>query len=801
MAEKVEIFQIEINTSDALKDLAESQKRVKGLKDEIKALEKAEGDNTEQLAELNANLKVSQAEQRTNTRLTQNAIMATNEQKGSINQLRAQLAVTTIEWNKLSEEERDNTERGQALTKQKLELTNALKGEEKATGDTRRNVGNYTDSIKEAIEGSGAFNTSLLTLAANPIVLTVTAIVAGVKLLFDAFKSTQGGADSLGKASAVLSATWEALQGVIANVANVLVDVFTSPKEALKSFAKAIKENLINRFVGLLELIPKLGKAVGLLFKGEFSEAGKVAADAVAKVALGVENFTDKAVEFGKKAVDTFNNITTAIDASVAAALRLQKAQIAFEEANIKAATSLAELNTLAEEQRQIADDSTQSFKAQQVAAEEARKASEEAARIELSLIQKEFELTKIRNDQLKANGQLLRENRQEQADLAAQVIQAESNLTQVTQENARQREEINRDVFERNLDFLLDNFDNIKTINEQLAADEMQTFDVRKGIIEATKALGDQSFKEQIEQLQTRTQAEIDANALLSESDSNRLIEKVRLLQLDEIEEGRLLEVIRDRRTAIQDLAVAEKEIELERIDAKQEARLIDLENELEVNSQRIFATLDLERQGLELKRQQEIEFAERIGADTTLIEEKFSNAKKELNKAEFNAKASLAADFASNIATIAGENTAVGKAAAVAATTINTYQAATGAYASLAPIPVVGPALGIAAAGAAVVSGIANVKKILATKSGLPGESKGVSGGGSISASTATTPTPQTSARANVLDDVNSGIISRQSANDGVNNDISVQPTLVTDQVTVNQNQQAANNETATV
>ena len=43
-----------------------------------------------------------------------------------------------------------------------------------------------------------------------------------------------------------------------------------------------------------------------------------------------------------------------------------------------------------------------------------------------------------------------------------------------------------------------------------------------------------------------------------------------------------------------------------------------------------------------------------------------------------------------------------------------INTYKAATAAYSALAPIPIIGPALGVAAAAAAVAAGAANVAKI---------------------------------------------------------------------------------------
>ena len=78
-------------------------------------------------------------------------------------------------------------------------------------------------------------------------------------------------------------------------------------------------------------------------------------------------------------------------------------------------------------------------------------------------------------------------------------------------------------------------------------------------------------------------------------------------------------------------------------------------------------------------------------------------------------------------------GKETAAGKAAAIASTLISTYQGAQDSYTSLAKIPVVGPALGIAAAAAAVAGGLANVKAISQTStpqtSGMGGTSPSVS------------------------------------------------------------------------
>lgn len=75
------------------------------------------------------------------------------------------------------------------------------------------------------------------------------------------------------------------------------------------------------------------------------------------------------------------------------------------------------------------------------------------------------------------------------------------------------------------------------------------------------------------------------------------------------------------------------------------------------------------------------------------------------------------VSSSIASSVADLLGEQTAAGKAAAIAAATIDTYKAANSAYSSLAGIPIVGPGLGAAAAAAAIVSGIANVKKIVST------------------------------------------------------------------------------------
>ena len=102
--------------------------------------------------------------------------------------------------------------------------------------------------------------------------------------------------------------------------------------------------------------------------------------------------------------------------------------------------------------------------------------------------------------------------------------------------------------------------------------------------------------------------------------------------------------------------------------------------------------------------------------------LSEKEAEAKKQNLEKVWNALGSFAE--------LAGKETAAGKALAISQALISTYQSAQSSYASLAPIPIVGPALGIAAAGAAVAGGLKQIQSIKSVK--VP--NSGVGGGASV-------------------------------------------------------------------
>jgi hypothetical protein len=168
----------------------------------------------------------------------------------------------------------------------------------------------------------------------------------------------------------------------------------------------------------------------------------------------------------------------------------------------------------------------------------------------------------------------------------------------------------------------------------------------------------------------------------------------------------------------------------------AKDQEKLI---NDLELKKE--FDNLTFEEQRALLTERENI-----LTNDKTLTEEQrtklaeeFANARTEIDKREAEAKEKMVAAIGQTLATasqLLGENTAAGKAMAIAATTIDTFQASVSAYKGMVKV-IPGPAgvaAGAVAAAGAIATGLATVKKIVSVK--VPG-GKGGGSTPSISAS----------------------------------------------------------------
>ena len=212
------------------------------------------------------------------------------------------------------------------------------------------------------------------------------------------------------------------------------------------------------------------------------------------------------------------------------------------------------------------------------------------------------------------------------------------------------------------------------------------------------------------------RSEQQTNANALLKEATE---------LTNAQAESESLLSIAKQR------LIAEEIENELARLERLKE--IDELEKEQETI--RLQAIVDNANAGTQAKIDAQIalnDFIAQSGEQDVAREKEISAAKIEIANQEAEAKKKTLNDTANvlqNFSSIAGEETAAGKAFAVAAATINTYRGVSDALAAVTVTPFE-TALKFANAAAIGVAGIANVKKILSVQ--VPGGSGGAPSGG---------------------------------------------------------------------
>ena len=272
--------------------------------------------------------------------------------------------------------------------------------------------------------------------------------------------------------------------------------------------------------------------------------------------------------------------------------------------------------------------------------------------------------------------------------------------------------------------------------LEDEITAKEITAAKLRLEAKQAENALGLSTKEDLVEE------ANLKANLINLETASltkAKLVsaQKVSVLREEEADKARIK---------------AEAKLKQDEIDAAEDLKAKELKT-LKDEIRNAEAVTEDERRALEIEKvglhyDKLIAEAKRLGLSTVALEKAKVNALNKFNKetarnevkwSEMTAKekGKIATDGLNNLATILGEETAAGKAAAIASATISTFQSATDSYKSLAGIPIIGPALGFAAAGAAVASGFAQVKAITATKlPTLAGKSAPSAGGGTPSA-----------------------------------------------------------------
>jgi hypothetical protein len=399
-------------------------------------------------------------------------------------------------------------------------------------------------ALGQASTAMSGLGKQMWALVANPIGAVIAALVGAITLLYKAFTSTNEGADKLDQGLAGLGAAFEVVMNAVAKVASALIGMFENPQKALSDFSDMLKENITNRFEGLLELLPQLGKAISLLFEGEFSEAGKVATDAVGKVALGVEDITDK-VSAG---IDAINQLGAEAVAAANKAANIEKILQGVEDGERALRVERSkQAKQLATARLQMEDD-TATFESRIDALKKVAQSEEELAAKELKLAKAKANAISARNKLTDASDEAL----SKEAEAIARVndLEAESIM--------RKRKVVK----------------SIESLNNQKTASEKEAAKAVEDALKATEQANKEALDNRIKLAEDGINAEQDAKKLLA----LKTIEDQKELnaELERIETERTMKMIDSKKSfqlsttdleikAAQDLANKKFEIEKE--------------------------------------------------------------------------------------------------------------------------------------------------------------------------------------------------------------------------------------------
>lgn len=682
--EKVTLLDLSFDTSSALDgldaliaksvELAETKSQLMAaLKDEKKQLDeagksykagtigqdeykKAVGDAAKaqielkkQLLDVNASISDNNREIKTNTTLL-------NSQEDSVDALRAQLAKNTKELNAMSAATRNNTDEGQKLVTETKEISDKLKDMEKAVGDNRRNVGNYAESIQEAMSSTQGLSGATAAMA--------TSLSGGVNIL------------------KVFNATLRA-NPILAVVSVILVLIST--------VEKLMKRNS--------EMAANL-KAAFAPFEVIFSRILDGVTELLGGVAKAFEWITEKVVNL----LSSIGLITEETTKAANAAKALTKQELAIYEAETDNLVTLSAMRRELEAQRTIVGDQLKTAEERNLAAQKAIAISKQMEKAEIDVLQQKYNQIKAQNELSYTSKEDRRAEMQALADLQAK--QAEYTAKRKELENqasgiVKQQIAANAAAYKA-----------AEAAKAQAAIKAAQDAENQK------RALQEATIK-QMETALTALNLSMQAKELENDTIGMKIenekayVEESLKLEKYRLEQGLISKQEYANKEAEFDLGI--QQLEMQRKEAQdalmREREATDAANLHELKMAEITNEYDLRQAQLDAQYAQEMEAAEKIGANTALIQAKYEKAKEENTRARVNAELTMTAGLAGQMSTLLGEQSAIGKAFGVVQATINTYLGATKALAT-------GGILGIAQAAVVIAFGMKQVATIAKQK-----------------------------------------------------------------------------------
>ena len=605
-------------------------------------------------------LDTTKAQQQNNAEVKSTKTLL-DSQATSVNALRAQLALNTAELNKMSEAERTTSEAGINLSESTKALSDKLKTLESSIGDNRRNVGNYAEGVKE-----GILQTNGLTGATGAMVGGLKSSIGGVQAFNAALKANP----IMLVVSVILL-----LMSTIEKLMNRNTELSTSLKAAFAPF-KVIFERLLDWITGL--------------FKG---------------VAWVLENISKGVVWL----LDNLGLISEETKKAADAAAQLEKETQRIYQAETAALVPMAKMRREMEELKNIAADQTKSAKERQDALQAAQAKLQEIKKSELDILEAKYKQIKVQNSLSYTSAE---DARKEQEALAA--------LDEAKAKYATQEKEIIGQISG------IENQETAKRAAAAKAAADAKKKaeeDRIKAIADAEKKAADErkaqqdlilkQYGEAVTALQLDIAEKEVAGGQATLEEQKRVIDERLAMEKYRRDQNLIGEQEYNNNVRAINLEFAQMVADdnAARAEKEKNRKALDLENQRMLND--ALATNDLEAQlaRLDAQKAAEIANAEAIGADTAAIEQRYDILKEERKKEYYNAQLNMASQTASQLVNLLGQESAAGKAFAVAQATINTYLGASKAIAD-------GGFWGIAQAAIVIAAGLKQVMSIVKTK-----------------------------------------------------------------------------------
>lgn len=656
-AEKTALAGIRQNYKDNLLDQTAFEKQSAKSEEAIIALTKQLNNNKVATSENAAQIKAHTT--------------IVNSEAESVETLRAQLALNTKALNKMSIEQRTNTESGKQMVAQTKEISDKLKELEKGVGDTRRNVGNYAEDIEAATANLGG-----MTGATGQMIKGMSGGIASIK----AFNAALMANPFVAIASAILA---------VISAIGKLMDRNNELAVSVKTILAPIEL-----------IITKVLDAVAALFV-EIVKVFEWLAEAYIKVYNWLGLISDETV----KAIET--------------ARGMAQVERDIYNAETDLIVVLARQRREMEEQKAILADQTKSSKERQAAANEALRISREMEAAELKVLEAKYQQIKTQNELSYTSDE---DRRREQEALAA--------LEEKRAQYLSQRKELTSQVSGlEKADMAAASAADKKRAEGYAKAQKAAAEKAKKAKEDADKKAAETTKKVQAEVLKRYEAGITEIQLKIRESnigivdkkkaleDQDRLNQAILEKERYRLSQGLITQQEFDNIRLEQRVAFQEQVSELEKAEAdkKKAAAAIDLENKRAIEEANITSDFERETLRLEQQRQLEVAAAEKVGADVTLIEAKYAQIREKREKELVNAKLQMTADIAGQISNMMGQESEAGKAFAIAQATINTYLGASKAIAQ-------GGIWGVAQAAIVIAAGLKQVASIMKVKEDVP-------------------------------------------------------------------------------